>query len=85
MVSVLRVPNCGERMEETMRHRTYLLTVGVVFSLIALAHLLRLALGATVVVEGFAVPMWMSVLAALVMGFLAFEGFRLCSKPQPGS
>ncbi len=80
----MRVPNCGERMEETMSHRNYLLIVGVVFSLIALAHLLRIALAATVVVEGIAVPLWASIPAAILMSYLSFEGFRLASKSKSG-
>ncbi len=67
-----------------MSHRTYLLIVGVVFSLIALGHLVRVALGASIVVEGYAVPMWPSVVAVILMGFFAVEGFRLGSKPKSG-
>ena len=65
-----------------MRQKTFSLTAGVVFLLIALGHLLRVALRATFVVEGVAVPMWASVLAMIVMGYLAYEGFRLGRKPQ---
>jgi hypothetical protein len=67
-----------------MGYRTYFLTVAIVFSLIALGHLLRVVLRATFVVEGYAVPMWPSVLAVILMGYLAFEGFRLSGKPKPG-
>jgi len=67
-----------------MSQRTFSLIVGVVFLLIALGHLLRVALGATLVVEGIAVPMWPSILAVIVMGYLAFEGFRLSKKPKSG-
>ena len=65
-----------------MPQKTFSLTAGVVFLLIALGHLLRVALGATFVVEGVAVPMWASVLAMIVMGYLAYEGLRLSRKPQ---
>jgi hypothetical protein len=44
----------------------------------------RVVLGATLVVAGVAIPMWPSVLAVIVMGYLAFEGFRLSSKPKSG-
>jgi hypothetical protein len=72
-------------MEETMSHKTFSLVVGVVFLLIAVGHLVRVLLGATVVVEGMAVPMWASVLVVIFMGYLAFEGFRLSKKPKSGS
>jgi hypothetical protein len=71
-------------MEETMSQRTFSLIVGVVFFLIAVGHLVRVVLGATFVVEGMAVPMWPSVLAVIVMGYLAFEGFRLSCRPKSG-
>ena len=67
-----------------MNRRTFALTAGVVFLLIAVGHLVRIALGAMFVVEVVEVPMWPSVLVVIVMGYLAFEGFRLSSKPRPG-
>ena len=63
-----------------MSQRVFSLIVGIVFLLIAVGHLLRVVLGATLVVEGMAIPMWPSVLAVIVMGYLAFEGFRLSIK-----
>ncbi len=65
-----------------MSHRAFSLTAGVVFSLIAIGHLVRVALGATVVVEGIAIPIWPSILAVLVMGYLGFEGFLLGRAPK---
>lgn len=67
-----------------MSQRTFSLIVGVVFLLIAVGHLLRVFLGATLDVAGMAIPMWPSVLAAIVMGYLAIEGFRLSTKPRSG-
>jgi hypothetical protein len=57
----------------------------VVFLLITLGHLLRVVLGATFVVEGVSVPMWASVLAIILMGYLAFEGFRLWKRSRAGT
>jgi hypothetical protein len=73
---------CRKGKEETMSHGTFSLVAGVVFALIAVGHLVRVALGATFVVEGYAVPMWPSILVVVLFGYLAFEGFRLSSKPQ---
>jgi len=72
-------------MEDTMSQRTFSLVVAVVFLLIAVGHLVRVVLGATFVIEGMAVPMWPSVLAVIVMGYFAFEGFRLSCKPRSGT
>ena len=67
-----------------MNQKTFSLTAGVVFLIITLGHLLRVILGATFVVEGFAVPMWASVVAIVGLGYLAFQGFRLSGKSRLG-
>lgn len=46
------------------------LAVGV-FSLVGLAHLLRLAMGVEVVIAGREIPMWASVIGAAFAGLLA--------------
>ncbi len=67
-----------------MSQRTFSLTAAVIFLLITLGHLLRVAVGATFVVEGVSIPMWASVLAMILMGYLAFEGFRLWRRSRAG-
>ncbi|MEW6542197.1 MAG: hypothetical protein AB1411_01150 [Nitrospirota bacterium] len=48
-------------------------TVAVaVFALVSLTHLLRLILGWEVVVAGKVIPMWASVLGAILPGALAY-------------
>ena len=44
----------------------------VVFALVALLQLLRVALGWDVVVNGVSIPLWASVVAAVVAATLAF-------------
>jgi len=44
----------------------------VVFSLVALAQLLRVVLGWDVTVNGILIPMWASVIAYVVAAALAF-------------
>jgi hypothetical protein len=60
-----------------MNQRTFALVCAVVFLLIALAHVVRVVLQSSVIVQGFSVPMWASVVAAVFMAYLSFEGFRL--------
>jgi hypothetical protein len=48
----------------------------VFFTLIGLAHLLRLVLGWSVIVNGLVVPMWVSVIALLVTAMLSFMLWR---------
>jgi hypothetical protein len=45
-------------------------------SLVALGHVLRLVFGVAVTVGSFAVPMWVSVLAVVGPGALAFWLWR---------
>ncbi len=44
----------------------------VVFSLVALVQLMRVALAWEVTVNGFVIPFWASVIACIVTGVLAF-------------
>lgn len=66
-----------------MTQRAYFLVSGSVFLLIAFGHLARLVLNVRVALERSLVPMWPSLLAVLLMGYLAFEGFRL-ARPSRG-
>jgi hypothetical protein len=60
-----------------MNQKTFSFVVCVIFFLVALGHVLRLALGWHVAVNMWTVPMWLSWVAFPIAGFLAFEGFRL--------
>jgi hypothetical protein len=60
-----------------MNVRTYALTSSIIFCLVAILQLLRLILQWDVVVNGWQLPMWASIIAVLVAGFLSFAGFRL--------
>lgn len=63
-----------------MSQRLFALVSAVLFLFIALAHLLRVIVQARATVEGYAVPMWMSVVAVAVTGYLSFQGFRLAGR-----
>ena len=54
------------------------LVSGIVLALIAVLHIVRAALGWEMMVNGTAIPMWASIVAALICGFLAFSLLR-CS------
>jgi threonine/homoserine/homoserine lactone efflux protein len=68
-----------------MSQHVFSLVAGVVFGLVALAHVLRIVLGWSVVIQDLSVPMWPSWIAVIVMGYLAYEGFRLARKPSAGT
>jgi hypothetical protein len=63
------------------KHSAYAIVSSVVFFLIALVHLLRLVLQWDMIINGWYVPTWVSVVAVLVAGFLSFRGFRLFERP----
>jgi hypothetical protein len=66
-----------------MSQKTFSLVAGALFLLIALGHLLRIAFGASVVVQNTSIPMWASWIAFVVTGYLAYEGIRLAWKSLP--
>jgi len=57
--------------------KTFSLVVGLIFLLIAVMHVLRLALKWDVVLNGWSVLMWVSAVALLIAAYLAFEGLKL--------
>ena len=60
-----------------MSQKTFSRTAGTLFTLVALGHLLRIAFGASLVIQNTSIPMWVSWIAFIVAGFLAYAGFRL--------
>jgi uncharacterized membrane protein len=61
-----------------MNQRSFNLLTGLIFLIIAILHLLRIVIGWGAVIGGWEVPKWVSWLAFLVAGYLAYEGFRFC-------
>jgi len=58
-----------------MSQKTFTYTAGVVFSLVAALHALRLLLGWDAVIGGWTVPIWLSWVALAAAGYLAFTAF----------
>jgi len=54
----------------------------VIFSILSLAHLLRLFFHWEVIVNGFVVPQWVSAPACILLGALAFMLRRETRRPQ---
>ncbi|MBI2611001.1 hypothetical protein HYW60_03660 [Candidatus Kaiserbacteria bacterium] len=48
-----------------------------VFALVALLHLARVLFGWDAVIGGWMVPMWLSWVALIVAGYLAYSGYTL--------
>ena len=62
-------------------HITGLRVASVVFGLMALAQLGRLALRPEVLVAGHAMPLWPSVLALIILGGLSLWMWKLARTP----
>ncbi|MDE3016257.1 MAG: hypothetical protein KGI29_04965 [Pseudomonadota bacterium] len=59
-----------------MTQKAYSLIVGIIFTIVALVHVWRLAAGWDIIIDGWLVPMWVSWIGLIVPGILGFFGFR---------
>jgi divalent metal cation (Fe/Co/Zn/Cd) transporter len=69
-----------KQTEVIMSQKTFSRVAAALFLLVALGHLLRIAFGASVVVQNVSIPMWLSWIAFVVAGYLAYQGFRLARR-----
>ena len=60
-----------------MSQKTFTRIAGLVFSLVALLHALRLLFRWNAVIGGWSVPLWVSWAALAVSGYLAYTAFRV--------
>ena len=60
-----------------MDRRTFFTVAGSIFTLVALAHLLRIYMGWPIVIGNWAVPMWLSWIGFIVAGSLSYLGLHL--------
>jgi hypothetical protein len=63
-----------------MDKKTYVAVTTMVFLIVAVVHLMRIFAGWDASIGGWAVPQWVSWLAFLVSGFLAWAGFKLATR-----
>ena len=59
-----------------MTQRTFRTTAGIVFGIIAVLHAKRIVFGWEAVIGGWVVPQWISWVAVLVFGGLAYTAFK---------
>ena len=62
--------------------RAYIRITGVVFAIVALAHVLRVVLDWPAQVAGWVVPIWISWVAILGAGALCVWAFRLVGRAR---
>lgn len=56
--------------------RTLLKITGIVFLVVALAHLTRLMFNADIILGGFEIPLWLSWVGVIVTGYLSYASFH---------
>lgn len=60
-----------------LRERSYLLIAGIIFGIVAAAHLMRVFFQADLVIMDWMVPQWISWVGTIVVAYLAYMSFRL--------
>lgn len=60
-----------------LQQRTYLQVTGLLFTVGAVVHLLRAVLGWEASIAGWIVPGWLSWVAVLLAGYLAYSAYQL--------
>jgi len=58
-----------------VNRNTYMVVTATLFLIVAVVHLLRIILGWHVEIGGLSIPFWLSWLAVLAAGALAYFGF----------
>jgi len=61
---------------QSPKERNLLVLAGVVFGVVSLAHLLRLAFGWDIVIGSFYAPGWLSWVGVLITGYLSYSSFH---------
>lgn len=59
-----------------MERKTVAKVSGAIFAIIAVLHLLRAILGWQASIAGWDVPVWLSILPVVFMGWLAWENWK---------
>ncbi len=62
--------------------RSLLMIVGVLLAFIALAHVLRIIVGAPIIVGSVSVPLWLSWIGALVTAYISYTSFHFAFKKK---
>jgi hypothetical protein len=60
--------------------RKYVMVSGLFFALFAAVQLIRFLLQWPVIIAGIAIPLWLSLIAALIAGSMAAWAFRVRSR-----
>jgi len=65
-----------------MNRKTFALLAGIIFTLVALFHLVRIFEDWPIIIGDWLVPKWLSWIGLIVAGGLALLGFRLTANDE---
>jgi len=60
-----------------MTKKFFFKAASTIFTIVFVVHGLRVIYGWSFVFNGFAIPMWISYLAIVITGLLAYHGFKM--------
>lgn len=60
--------------------RVLLMFTGVIFLIVALAHLARLTFGWSLILGNFEVPLWLSWVGVIITGYLSYSSFHFARR-----
>jgi hypothetical protein len=66
-----------------MDRKTFCMLTGIILTLVALFHLVRIYMEWPVMIGDWSVPKWVSWVALIVAGGLAAFGFRFTANDEP--
>jgi hypothetical protein len=66
-----------------MDRKTFCMLAGIIFTLVALFHLVRIYMDWPVMIADWSVPKWLSWVGLIVAGGLALFGFRFTANNEP--
>ncbi len=85
LVLVLILAHYGWNMRlpiESPNERNLLMFVGIVFLVVALLHLVRIAFGWNLILAEVGVPIWVSWFGVLIPGYLSYSSFHFALHKQ---
>ena len=65
-----------------MDRKTFFMLAGIIFTLVALFHLVRIYMDWPVMIADWSVPKWVSWVGLIVAGGLALFGFRFTANDE---
>ena len=60
-----------------MTQKTYITLTATVFLIAALGHIMKIVIGFDIIIDGWMVPRWISLVGIIVAGFLSYLGFKI--------